>query len=281
MDGKCGYKSFAAFCMDESRRMKRHGDGYVESNLGRFYETFLECARVLPPGAKTLSAGAGGAYVEKYLAHACEAQVTVVDFPQAIEAHAEDYRRYGFDTIGMDLAGQQRPELDERFDAVLSFEVLEHLPVSPHEHIGFLSGLLGPGGCFLLSTPNMAHLPNVLRLLRGRPLLPSAKLTFSPVVYENEYIHRREYVAAEIAEAMREAGLTQVKTAYLSGRRRGTLKGLIRRLYDLKPRWKKILLLTGRKEPQQVPGACPSFCVSKNGTVPFADTTSGATADAA
>lgn len=257
MKSKSGFQEFAAFCIEEAHRMQRHGNGYVEANLGRFYETFQACARILPPGAKMLSVGAGGAYVEKQLARLCGAQVTVIDFPQAIQAHAEDYRRYGFDTIGMDLAGAQRLEIDARFDAVLSFEVLEHLPVSPHQHIGFLSGWLKPGGCFVLSTPNMAHLPNVLRLLRGRPLLPSAKLTFSPVIYENEYIHRREYVAAEIADAMHEAHLTQVKTTFLSGRNRGTLKGLIRRLYDLKPRWKKILLLTGRKEPQHVPEVTP------------------------
>ena len=249
-NGKTDFATFARLCGEESRRMTRHGVDYLRPHVGRFYETFSECLRVVPPGARLLSVGAGGAYVEKQLARACGAQVTVVDFPEAIREHEQDYQPYGFRSIGVNLADQPL-DVEERFDVVLSFEVVEHLPIAPHEHIAVLSKLLKPGGRLVLTTPNLAHLPNVVRLLRGRPVLPDARLTFAEPCYENEHVHRREYVASEIVEAMRQAGLTHERTAYLSCRRQGTLKGCVRRLYDLAPQWKKIMLLVGRRPNEE------------------------------
>jgi 2-polyprenyl-3-methyl-5-hydroxy-6-metoxy-1,4-benzoquinol methylase len=249
-EGKIDFAAFARLCGEESRRMTRHGADYLRPHVGRLYETFTECLRVVPPGATLLSVGAGGAYVEKQLARTRGALVTVVDFPEAIRQHEPDYQPYGFRSLGVNLA-EERLDLGERFDVVLSFEVVEHLPMPPHEHIGALRRLLKPGGRLVLTTPNLAHLPNVVRLLRGRPVLPDARLTFAPPCYENEHVHRREYVAAEIVAAMRQAGLTHERTAYLSCRRRGTLGGCVRRLYDLAPRWKKIMLLVGRRSSEE------------------------------
>jgi 2-polyprenyl-3-methyl-5-hydroxy-6-metoxy-1,4-benzoquinol methylase len=240
------FRTFARLCGEESQRMTRHGADYLRPHVGRFYETFAECLRVVPPGASVLSVGAGGAYVEKQLVRTCGAQVTVVDFPEAIREHEQDYRPYGFRAIGINLA-EQPLDVAQPFDVVLSFEIVEHLPIPPHEHLAMLSRLLKPGGRLVLTTPNLAHLPNVVRLLRGRPILPDARLSFAKTCYDNEHVHRREYVAAEIVAAMRQVGLTHERTAYLSCRKRGTLNGCVRRLYDLAPRWKKIMLLVARR----------------------------------
>jgi len=249
MTRRTDFATFAMRCAEQSQQMKHPGEAYLAQHLGRFYETFQVCSQMVPQGAKTLSVGAGDAYVEQQLARAVGAQITVVDFPEAIRSREEDYRRHGFHTVAANLAGQPQFEVDGLFDVVLSFEVVEHLPIPPHQHIGSLSELLRPGGYFILTTPNMAHLPNVLRLLRGRSILPNAQLTFSPAIYENEHVHRREYVASELVEAMRQAGLRHEKTIYMSCRNLASLKGLLRRLYDLAPRWKKTLLLVGRKQP--------------------------------
>lgn len=126
--------------------MTRHGEAYADASLPRLYETFGVCCRFATRGAKILSVGAGGAYVEKLLRSSYDAEVTVIEFPEAVEAHREDYARHGFQAVGRDLAGDWEFDVPERFDMVLSFEVLEHLPVSPHQHIQALSDKLKPGG---------------------------------------------------------------------------------------------------------------------------------------
>lgn len=49
-------------------------------------------------------------------------------------------------------------EIDEKFDAILLFEVIEHMPFSEGMPLlGKVFELLEPGGTFILTTPNVAH----------------------------------------------------------------------------------------------------------------------------
>jgi 2-polyprenyl-3-methyl-5-hydroxy-6-metoxy-1,4-benzoquinol methylase len=247
-----GFKRFAALCAAEARAASRHGGEYLQQHLGRFYETFSVCSKLTLPETRLLSVGAGGAYVEKQLKRFCGADVTVVDFPEAVEVFREDYEAHGFQTMGTNLAEGQRLGRAESFDVVLSLEVVEHLPIAPYEHIRCLCEALRPGGYLVLSTPNAARLTNISRLLRRKPILPEADLTFAPPTFGNEYIHRREYVASEIVTAMKRAGLAHERTYYLSGRQRNwlSLRQHMRRLYVLIPHLRKNMLLVGRKPDQ-------------------------------
>jgi len=249
MERRIGFKEFSSLCASDARQMNRHGEEYLAQHIGRFYETFRACSGLIPRGAKLLSVGAGGAYVETQLKRFYGAEITVADYPEAVEALQGDYSRHGFATLGIDLTADRGLPLPETFDAALSLEVIEHLPIPPRCHLRALYDVLKPGGCLVLTTPNGAHLPNVVRLLRGKPILPDAELAFSPASYDNEHVHRREYVAGEIIDAMTRAGFAHERTHYLTGRRR-TGFGLgrqLRRLYGLVPHLKKIMLLVGRK----------------------------------
>lgn len=244
------FNKFFALCAAEAQLMTRHGEEYLKDQIVRLYETFKICSELIPLRAKILSVGAGGAYVEKLLKDFYGAEVTVIEFPEAVESHREDYARHGFHAISLNLTTDWQLQTPHLFDMAFSFEVVEHLSVSPYQHIKSLSDNLKSGAYLVLSTPNLACLHSIIRLLRGQPILSDAQLTFLPSSYENERIHRREYVASEIVGAMTQAGLTHLKTYYTFSAKPNypSLKGQVARLfYALNPRFKPIMLLVARK----------------------------------
>jgi 2-polyprenyl-3-methyl-5-hydroxy-6-metoxy-1,4-benzoquinol methylase len=214
-DEKLPFKEFRAWCVDEARTAHRHHSGYVEGCLNSIWERFRLCARRLPQGGKVLSLGAGGAYVERLLVLARQAVVTVADFAQAVEEHRPEYDRYGFQTVACDLSQSWQISADAAFDMALSFEIMEHLPIPPHKHLESMVRYLKPGGLMVVSTPNLARLSTISHLLRGKPVFCSPDQMFAPVGFDNEGVHRREYVATEIMEAMRQAGLQYPEVHYI------------------------------------------------------------------
>lgn len=58
------------------------------------------------------------------------------------------------------------PNESEKYDVITCADVLEHL-IAPEQVLERLSGLLKPGGIFIISLPNVAFLLNRLHLLLG------------------------------------------------------------------------------------------------------------------
>jgi SAM-dependent methyltransferase len=101
-------------------------------------------------GARSvLDAGCGEGYGAALLADVAR-RVVGVDRPEAIAA-AGRHARPGLEFRTLDL---ERPQtLGERFELVVSFQVIEHLP----DPVGFLRGLaacVAPGGELIVTTPN-------------------------------------------------------------------------------------------------------------------------------
>ncbi len=101
---------------------------------------------------------------------------------------------------------------DSWYDIVILCEVLEHLNRSPIEILGELRRWIKPGGCLLLSKPNLVRLTNRLRLLTGREI-------FERFVQEKLIMgHFREYTLEEIQSYLESAGYTEINLNFFSAR---------------------------------------------------------------
>ena len=122
-------------------------------------------------GKSVLDAGCGEGYGASMLAsHA--ARVVGADRDEAIAIASGRYRHPNLAFRTLDL--MNLPSLGERFDLVVSFQVIEHLP-DPEGFLRALQACTAPGGTLIVTTPN--------RLMS---------------VSENPY-HLREWTAPELA----------------------------------------------------------------------------------
>jgi len=130
------------------------------NGTSKFEEQFF--ASCIVPGCQILDFGCGdGTHVSKYLI-SCGCKYLGVDVStQAVSACQER----GVDAQVIELE-RPLPFADERFEVVMSFEVLEHL-FSPGDVVAELKRVLRPGGYMLGSVPNTAYVANRLLMLLG------------------------------------------------------------------------------------------------------------------
>ncbi len=118
--------------------------GNAEANL-----RFLAETGAVAPGADLLEIGTGtGVLLHLLLERGCRAQGVEIN----AELIAESRRWFG-DLPIRPISSSALPFGDGSFDAVLSFDVFEHIPDSD-EHLREVRRVLRPGGAYLIQTPN-------------------------------------------------------------------------------------------------------------------------------
>lgn len=121
-------------------------------NEGEYYNHLMHIATyrfalIFIKGKQVLDYGCGTGYGSLMLSEAAT-NVTAVD----LSKDAVDFARQHY--IADNLYFKTIPELTtEKFDVITSFQVIEHVP-NDKEYIEKLKGMLNPGGCLLLSTPD-------------------------------------------------------------------------------------------------------------------------------
>lgn len=122
--------------------------GIVALHLKRY-----EFARPLCAGKVVLDAGCGTGYGTAYLGESAQ-RVVGVDVSDDALAYAR--KRYATANVEFAHADLQRlPFPDASFDAVVSFEAIEHLE-DPGAFVAHAARVLQPGGTFVVSTPHVA-----------------------------------------------------------------------------------------------------------------------------
>jgi SAM-dependent methyltransferase len=194
--------------------MAFQGEAYLLDHAWRFAATYETMKSLVRSGTKVLSIGAGSAYVESVLRADTDCEITVVDLPECLDALGEYYTTQGLTASAANLMEDQIDLEPGAFDIVLSGEFIEHLPEPPSLHFQRFGRFLRPGGHFVVTTPNLGSISHILRLMFMRPTLPAPEETFGPVAFENEGVHRREYMPGEIRAGMKSAGLAPRSLAY-------------------------------------------------------------------
>lgn len=106
-------------------------------------------------------------------------------------------RSRGHEGFVWNADGDPCPAADETYDVVVAGDIIEHL-VETDSFVRELWRILKPGGCLILTTPNLASWYNRFRLLRGRP--PRSYPGVSSTVRRDELVdlnHIRLHVVDE------------------------------------------------------------------------------------
>ena len=95
---------------------------------------------------------------------------------------------------------EEFPYPDNSFDVVLFCEMLEHMLMNPIATLRQIHRVLAPNGVLILTTPNVARIENVLRLLHGANM-------YDPYSGYGPYgRHNREYTRHELHRLLEFAG---------------------------------------------------------------------------
>jgi len=102
------------------------------------------------PGRKILDAGCGAGYGSHFLAARGAKSVLALDLsPDAIGYARDNFSRHNLEFRVADVSCP----LDQSFDTIVSFEVIEHLN-EPDRFLAAISAALEPDGVFVVSTPD-------------------------------------------------------------------------------------------------------------------------------
>ena len=108
--------------------------------------------------------------------------------------------RYEFDYLNINVEAEALPFEDGCFDIVIFCEVIEHLTNDPVQALLNLKRVLKKDGLMILSTPNVARLENVARMISGQSI-------YDPYSGYGPYgRHNREYTRHELHHLMRKLG---------------------------------------------------------------------------
>jgi 2-polyprenyl-3-methyl-5-hydroxy-6-metoxy-1,4-benzoquinol methylase len=241
------YSEFFDICRSLSSKIKSQDYDYLlDSNL-RYYETFKIISSYIDKGAKVLSIGAGCAYIEAVLASKFDCTVTVVDFPKTIELNFDYYKSLNIKGFGTDITNLNLSDFGNNFDFVICLEVIEHLNFPFTKLLEKVTPTVTNKGKIIVSTPNLGSLWHLRNLFFMRPILADAELTFSQSCYENEGIHRREYMPCEIDASFRKCGYKTVLTKFIMNRKLKTRLDIIQFPFYLVKRLRPTFIMLAEK----------------------------------
>lgn len=185
---------------------------YLEEAFGRFLYTL----ELVPDGTgRLLEIGASPYFMTRLLRKFRRYDLWLVNyFGVGYEHITREVLVSDDDSIVMEFtsANIERDTLpfeDETFDVVLLCEVLEHFTNDPLRALRQLHRVLKTGGRLILTTPNVARLANVVRLIEGgNPYDPYSG--FGP--YGR---HNREYTRQEVVQLLEYLGF-QIERIFIS-----------------------------------------------------------------
>ena len=146
-------------------------DPYLATHAQRFRQTLASIPPASAPGMRAIEVGTYGFFLKAMRKIGGYDRVDGAIFesttPQKIltRTYEFDDEREEFTLYNANLEHECLPMAAEQYDLLLAPEILEHMPVDP---IGFMSELnrvLKTNGRIILTTPNVASIENIFRIL--------------------------------------------------------------------------------------------------------------------
>jgi SAM-dependent methyltransferase len=214
-------------------------------DFGPYPGSLLRLMRLIDPirAARLVGAGlmASPAFVE-LMKQDAEVEIMTVNLDPA----AKQFEVKGYPTTV--------PMEEGSAGLVFALEIIEHL-TSPFHLLSEARRILQPGGCIVITTPNVTRIGNVMKLLAGRTLNDR----LAPPGYDNPddewRPHAREYAMHELVDMLHGSGFEVAESRHFLGEdTRECRKSLRQHAVDLAkwpfylmPHLRGSLLAVGRK----------------------------------
>jgi SAM-dependent methyltransferase len=181
------------------------------------YITHLQILTVLdglPDGGRVLDIGTGPGLVPHAL-HLLGYDVVSIDHPRDPSSALRRIKDLGVDGYSAEVGVDPLPLPADSVDAVFAGDVIEHLPNSPKAFVSALVGVLRPGGKLVLSTPNATRLLARVKMMMGYSNWPPLEDFYDDDLHMG---HHKEYTADELRSVLMDAGLVDVRIAFVESR---------------------------------------------------------------
>jgi 2-polyprenyl-3-methyl-5-hydroxy-6-metoxy-1,4-benzoquinol methylase len=216
---------------------------YLETEKRRFAEVVSLLPRPPRPGARLLEVGLAYGFVAA-LAKSAGWAAEGLEIPENVPVYCAFALHHGI-PIHPGKLGLKPLELPGgAYEAVVFSEVLEHLRLPTGVVYRELRRVLAPGGWLVLTTPNMARLSNVAKLLLGRNVTEAFPEDARCENATELLTHVREYTMRELKRGLARAGFDVVSARYSACMEWRKPRRL---LTALVPRWRGNLMLLARK----------------------------------
>jgi len=195
-------------------RNKNHAKHSLFGGYHRIRETAKYISPVRP-GKKILNIGPGYGFLDIILKEDFALDLTEMEIEENIPAYCLLSKLHGIPIIPGELSKKQCSIADSSFDIVIFSEVIEHLRISTLRALLEIKRILKSGGRLLLTTPNMARLTTILRLLMGRNVVEEFPDDDSQLNHiTDKMTHICEYTMNELKSLMGRAGFEIAEAKY-------------------------------------------------------------------
>lgn len=122
----------------------------------------------------------------------------------------ERFNERRIEFIKHELSMPSMPIGDNKFDAALFTEVLEHFNFYPQKFFCEINRILKPSGLLIITTPNLTRLNNRIKLLVGKSINYNIEHNF------DKGAHFREYTVKEMRYLLNQAGFRDIEFKFIN-----------------------------------------------------------------
>jgi 2-polyprenyl-3-methyl-5-hydroxy-6-metoxy-1,4-benzoquinol methylase len=188
---------------------------YFYHDIYRMTELTSLVLRYSDASARICDVGIAYGFFDVVLKSQYQRDITGMDLPQNIQVYCDLPKAAGIPLLAGELGVKDCPVETETYDLVILGEVLEHMRISPMRALMQLSDMLRPGGYLLLTTPNIACLDNIAKLIVGHNILeefPDDDTKWEHIT--DSLVHIREYTMTEVRALLQRSGFVVKRTQY-------------------------------------------------------------------